>query len=933
MRSRRSDVGKTRRHYTRGRKRTWDADEVVVDNAHEDHVNLFLCHLCKQDLSLLSEYKKRLHMERCAERSVLEDRVMEDDVIYNVDDGVMEEEAPPSDHESSLEEQDEVVEERRPINSGDPPSWAKTLHPQYNENNAEQLTDADAMLVAGLRASGCKLSDETMRRLFAILNTSEWKTSFQKGELSKSYNAIKKHDQMLKSSWQKVSLCGGRTVAYVRDLQDVLLDMCQDAFLWDSMQFERHEYREQEELVWKSHWTHFPVYQEMARRWNNNVNVLCLAFWADAGESARGRGKRASSVEMLCVVPLNAPPSVARRKDCFQQIATFESSGTNTMVDVIQYFLPQLEALRDYPRYLPGQAKQVVVNIGGIIGDNPAVTELLGTMGTASSMFPCKMCWLERDRCNDPSKWNSGLRTQKECEKRIGEMRMNPNFTQTESGMRNENKDRDNPLFQYYNGFSKPLDVFSHVMWDKMHDVYLGLLKECFQALGKKVFLFDKDVRSKKDKRNKLFLEKCELLSRSGLRGFDATLMRKSDRAEKSETTLLHILSGGHGSLMAREMQSLAPILPLVFDALKIEHVSHAIEPLCRLVHFCTALESREWPVNGSDAWWDGLRRFGIDAYKDFRNAMSDVLPKEKRTLKIHTVLAHALEVRRRHGSAGDVQPLEGQFGTMKSMTTNHKDVALPLVVKHGQIRQTQQFLASDSAAARALRNIVDDPEINREPNSDCTEGTLIEVKDCAARFLVENGATLERWVKWVRKQAKESDGRVDRGEATIYAAPSWHGNPKYDTIELEDGNIFQLQGIGLCRTREGTNALVGVGFNLIRHPTFSLELSYRMPVLRKLSNHGLTCRFLDIEKVHVVMVIPHLKEHTAAFKNELYSTSVPRSVVCNDDHVYHLNIFSTHGSLRYHNETVWFPAGHQALRYDGINESDADGESHSDHW
>lgn len=110
------------------------------------------------------------------------------------------------------------------------------------------------------------------------------------------------------------------------------------------------------------------------------------------------------------------------------------------------------------------------------------------------------MCWLNREGggFNDPNMWDAERRTQKECEVRIAKMRVDGTYKQTESGIRNEFKVRDNPLFLYFKGFKQQLDVFSHVMWDKMHDVYLGLLKECFQALALEYDTTKNDNVSKK---------------------------------------------------------------------------------------------------------------------------------------------------------------------------------------------------------------------------------------------------------------------------------------------------------------------------------------------------------------------------------------------------------------------------------------------------
>ncbi len=801
-----------------------------------------------------------------------------------------------------------------------PPVWSRDDNVQARPSfNVHLGFDADMMLLNALRVNGQSVSDSTMTRLYAVLGSAEFQRSMKHGGLSKNFRAVKTREQKVETHWTEVVLREGQTKAHVRDLLDVLLEMNSDPALMEAMDFKGNWPEEDESgLIWGNRWTQFPIFQARLQELKNAgrediVDNMSWMIWADAGETSHGRGRQ-SSLALLCVVPLNVPPSMGRRKDCLYPVASFDAVGGNAMIDVIEYFLPQFLALRDIPRLLPGRRRHMRVTLDGITGDNPAVTEICGTMMSAGSTLPCKFCWLRQEQnadgqwqgLNDPSRWFAGaclLRTQAAAEKEIHRMRSNPEYRQQQSGFRDGFKSRDVPLFAYFDSSSPALDMFSCVMFDRLHDIYLGLLKECFRAMAVEVI---------SQKKETVFLSYCATLAVARLRGLDATLMREKDFSRTTHTTVLHLLAGGHGSLMGREMQALAPVLLLVFDACDIEPVSKAIEPLCRIVNYCAALESRSWPLNASDAWWEGLRKFAIDAYARFRLVMNKHLGKERRFVKIHNALVHALEVRRRHCVAGDVQALEGQFGTLKGIATNKKSVGIQLVKKLEAVRTAGNWIAGLSPAAKLVAKIVDDAVAERKSAVNCADDALSAVIEVGTKFCAENGWTVQRWAKWVPLPIERTVAMADRGERMVFAARVWYGREKYDVLQLDE-EYFALRGLCVAKEKSGHEFVLGIGYNLVKHHKINdvhRAVTFRMPILRLVVGEKLSCKKLVLDEVHVVSLIPHLRPVDRAFQQQLSRES---GVPYHDaDKVFHHNIFITRGPLRYHNEALWFPVNNE---------------------
>ncbi len=153
----------------------------------------------------------------------------------------------------------------------------------------------------------------------------------------------------------------------------------------------------------------------------------------------------------------------------------------------------------------------------------------------------------------------------------------------------------------------------------------------------------------------------------------------------------------------------------------------------------------------------------------------------------------------------------------------------------------------------------------------------------------------------------------MDRGERMMYATKMWYGREKYDVLQLED-KYFALRG--LCVAKDPQTAkeyIIGVGYNLVRHRSHDQQraVSFRMPILRLIVGEKLSCRELVVEETHVVSLIPHLRPVDRTFQQQLVRES-GGTPYHEADKVFHHNIFVTRGSLRYHNELLWFPVNNK---------------------
>jgi hypothetical protein len=78
----------------------------------------------------------------------------------------------------------------------------------------------DSILVNGLRGMGHELSDRAFSDLFKLLNLQEFRSGFQKGQLSKSFVSVL-NDSKNNTCWMERTI--RKSVVYVRDLLEVSL--------------------------------------------------------------------------------------------------------------------------------------------------------------------------------------------------------------------------------------------------------------------------------------------------------------------------------------------------------------------------------------------------------------------------------------------------------------------------------------------------------------------------------------------------------------------------------------------------------------------------------------------------------------------------------------------------------------------------------------
>lgn len=309
----------------------------------------------------------------------------------------------------------------------------------------------DSILVNGLRGMGHELSDRAFSDLFKLLNLQEFRSGFQKGQLSKSFVSVL-NDSKNNTCWMERTI--RKSVVYVRDLLEVsllnfgrrnlkfykvLLEMRADQALWNSFDFDGSGSIDVDEhgTSWGHRWTSFPIYQTRKRalvqKFGSTVDLVSWGLWLDSGETDSN-----SSIYILVAFPMNAPASMLPRPDCLFPIGYVYHASD--IVDCFEVLLPQFESLRDVPRSFNGCKRSIVVEINLLTGDNPAVTKLLRLMESAKAMIPCKDCMIkssvsQRLFLNDPTRWKARIRTQELSEAAVSLMRRDATVTQKDTGM------------------------------------------------------------------------------------------------------------------------------------------------------------------------------------------------------------------------------------------------------------------------------------------------------------------------------------------------------------------------------------------------------------------------------------------------------------------------------------------------------------------
>ncbi len=406
-----------------------------VHGSKRPHTDLVFCPTCKTDLTNRSDSFRLSHADGSACRLVLSSAGSSGAAAF-VDSG-------QDERADERARDDDRIPPPAPHAGLDPPSWRndrfftsgvfRDLETQSSDSTCDNI------LVHGMRGLGHNLSDSAFADLFKLLNLTEFKSSFAKGELSKSFSPTVATEKAA-SLWKETKF--RNSVVYLRDLRDVLLDMWKDSALWESLDFDGTQSLDEDDdgLKWSHRWTSFPIYQTrlaaQRARFGPDVDLMSWGLWLDSGET-----DDKTSIYILVAFPLNAPPSMLRRPDCLFPVGYVYHASD--IVDCFEALLPQLEALRDIPRSFYGRKASIVTELNLLAGDNPAITKLLRLMESVKAMIPCKDCMLVNSATrglflNDPSRWMAEIRTQVLAEAAIQRMFLDKTVTQKETGESHE---------------------------------------------------------------------------------------------------------------------------------------------------------------------------------------------------------------------------------------------------------------------------------------------------------------------------------------------------------------------------------------------------------------------------------------------------------------------------------------------------------------
>lgn len=873
-----------------------------------------LCPRCQERIAG-SLYQLNVHMERCVpavgnvELDLGEGWLVEDDR-----------------GEMGKRHDENVVQMRFPVHL-EYPAWHNEAQIGAADAQHLLLPLGDAMLQYSLLGAGhFGVSDGTLNLLLKLLATPTFQQCIAEGQISKTLHELRQHQHVcdVSAKWQEI--VKNSSTFYVRDLRDVVREFLGDRILLESLEFDgRTESTTRQDtagLRWGSHWTSFSVYQTRKRQvqeeFGEDCYLLSFGLWLDSGETDRFGS---SSIYIVVLAPLNAPLSLARRSDCVFPIAYIYNDGD--IVDTLRYLLPQLVSLRK-PRdivWIDGSKRKVSISVDMLSGDHPAVTKILGTVMTASSNFPCKVCMISKrddsEPLNDCNRWRAALhqvRTQEEAETAIRRMSAGE-ARQPETGMREEFTRSVHPMFEYFRGNGAMADAFVCTISDTMHDLYLGLYKECFRALANEV-IEGGNVAIRKFKGATL------ALSLPYIFGMDATIFRAGDVRETSKTDLLHLLQ--NGSLYAREYQSLAPLLLILFDSVEMESVSRAVIFMAGLVSYGALLEAREWPLDALQSWWDDLRNFAIDCYEGFQRVLIQWLPKSANLVKVHDVLCHALRAHQLHGPFLKTQGFEGLFRMFQQFTTNGKNVGKQLFGKMLEHTEAARWISGDSEHARDVANLTDSTLKDEEREAgDCKKDLEDRVVAFMERYCAAHDLSLIKCPKWISLSQAIDRGGALRGPRKMYAAPSFHGKAKFDVVEFgQEGEerYMLLQGIALVANNQRAHIthLLLCGIDLLEVAKKGQSIGYRMPIVPKTVNARLSIRQFVPQQFLPIMAIPNIlslhDEQREDFSYVRRGNGEIRVPFSRQEQVFYINVFATHGEARYCKEWRWLPAANGAV-------------------
>ena len=683
---------------------------------------------------------------------------------------------------------------------------------QQHKSKWEALPDADILLINALRLAGHHPTDSLMETLYKVINSSKFREALIDGKVSSSFQQARAKERKVFENKNFLRKEVQDTIIYYRPPKGILEDIAGDGALLDHLILDpRIDSFEEDSLLWGTHYTSSTNYARIRsfvkERHGKLTEPLCLSLWTDKGEDANGR-----SIQLVTLGLQQVPASLQRRADCVQIAGYFHGGGN--AVDAMSCIMHEwtkirnrLVEFRNGPVSLIG--KKFQVHISTLIGDHPAMSEVMGTMISASGTIPCKACYIKctpsktvekmkkekKDMSgvlflNDPERWEElELRTQQNARERIDRMRLDEKYKQKESGYRNIFAHVTNPVLQYFD--YSPIGMFEALDVDPMHDLDLGIIQVIFACVAEKILAFGAQ--------RKIFLSCIKEMSQEYCAGFEGTLYNEEkDWKPDCKTTLLHRMK--NKQLYAKDWRMFLPTIVVALACVDIPDVQSLVPSLADLMAFVTCLKCRFWPVgaNSSD-FYATLKTFGINTYKALQKhpLLKTRLSKELRELKIHEVFSHFVDARRRHMNSIGVDHLEKFFRFSKLIRTNGREhVGNQILPKILAIAEAGRQVLMGGELAEELRRITD-------ANKNVEQSPGIVPHDIALQNFSDNqinriSSALEihgfalhqaRFIKWCKSDTASDDNIVQRGRDKIYGSSQWHGKEKWDFLEVVESD------------------------------------------------------------------------------------------------------------------------------------------------
>ncbi|MEZ0277426.1 MAG: hypothetical protein ACAH88_21115 [Roseimicrobium sp.] len=467
--------------------------------------------------------------------------------------------------------------------------------------------------------------------------------------------------------------------------------------------------------------------------------------------------------------------------------------------------------------------------------------------------------------------------------KTVARMQQDHNLGQKETGVRDHMRD-GNPLFALFDENNEVLQLWNLLDSDKMHDMSLGLVKNVAMGLAKLVI--DGGPRCVQQ-----FKARCIQLKAGQPRGFDATLWRDVDVRATSKTSLLHLLA--NGNLFAREFSALLFPMLLAFEAVGLDKVQEALDPVADLFHYVAALYSPFWPVNAEDSWWSNLEEYGITAYERVQSKLGNEVGKAKRIIKIHDLLVHGLRARRLHGAGVGTEGMEGLFAVFRRFSSNCRNVGVQIMERLACDMDAQRNALCNNKWAQAIRDIAG------EHDSAVRQAGSVPRDDigCAAQVDALLGAD-ERggeFVKWIHLETESVAGAC-RGVRKLFAVPHWHDGEQFDFV-LQGNIVYHLRA--LYKKQDGSVIAFGIRLPYIFD-------RFHLPVHCVVPGTPVERIAESITTTIVLQAWPWCVPAEGArctLLHQCMPSFDPRT-----HRLLAMNVFCVRGEMRYDNPLRWFP-------------------------